>query len=242
MLKKNIAMYSVLAVLLIISIVSAQRITYTSVPVNVATPSKSRLPVIVIDAGHGGVDGGSVGMDGTLEKEINLKIALKLRDTLELYGYETVMIREEDKSIHNADANTIREKKVSDLHNRLNIINSTDNCVYISIHQNYFEQSKYSGTQVFYSPNNEESEMLAQIMQQTIVETLQNDNTRQIKCADKTLYLLYNSNKPSVMIECGFLSNVNELSLLKTDEYQQQMALCIANGILKYTEKINSGE
>ncbi len=242
MLKKNIVMYSAVAILLVISIVSVQKITSASVSVYVSSATVSTLPTVIIDAGHGGVDGGSVGIDGTVEKEINLSIALKLRDVLELYGFETVMIRDEDKSIHNDDADTIREKKVSDLHNRLNIINSTENCISVSIHQNYFEQSKYSGTQVFYSTNNENSEILAQIIQQTVVDTLQNDNNRQIKRADKTLYLLHNSEKPSVMIECGFLSNANELALLKTEEYQQKMALSIVNGILKYTEKINSGE
>lgn len=242
MLKKNIVMYSAVAILLVISIVSAQKITSSSVPVYVPSVSFSLLPTVVIDAGHGGVDGGSVGIDGTVEKEINLRIALKLRDILELYGFETVMIRDEDKSIHNDDAETIRDMKISDLHNRLNIINSTENCISISIHQNYFEQSKYSGTQVFYSSNNENSQVLAQIIQQTVVDSLQNDNTRQIKSADKTLYLLHNSEKPSVMIECGFLSNPNELALLKTEDYQKQMAMSIANGILKYTEKINSGE
>lgn len=240
MLKRSVAMYSALAVLLIISTVCFQRINSVSVPASVSVSSEPELPVIIIDAGHGGVDGGSSGADGTVEKDINLSIALKLRDMLEFYGYETVMIREDDRSIHSEDADTIREKKVSDLHNRLNIINSTDNCLFISIHQNYFEQSKYSGTQVFYSPNNSESEKLAQVMQETIVDMIQNDNTRQIKQAEKSLYLLYNAQKPAIMIECGFMSNEKELSLLKSDDYQKQMALSITNGILKYTQNIYS--
>lgn len=236
MLKRSITMYAVVATLLVVSIVCVQRINATSVPVALSTDSASRLPVIVIDAGHGGVDGGSSGVDGTIEKDINLSIALKLRDMLEFYGFETVMTREVDESIHSQGANTIREKKVSDLHNRLSIINSTDNCLFISIHQNYFEQSKYSGTQVFYSPNNTESEKLAEIMQKTIVDMLQNDNTREIKKADKTLYLLHNAQKPAIMVECGFMSNEKELALLKSDDYQKQMALSITNGILKYLE------
>lgn len=238
MLKRSVTMYSALAVLLIISTVCFQRINSTSVPASVAVQSVPKLPVIIIDAGHGGVDGGSSGADGTVEKDINLSIALKLRDMLEFYGFETVMIREDDRSIHSDGANTIREKKVSDLHNRLNIINSTDNCLFISIHQNYFEQSKYSGTQVFYSPNNTESEKLAKIIQETIVDMIQNDNTRQIKKADKTLYLLHKAEKPAIMVECGFMSNEKELALLKSDEYQKQMALSITNGILKYMESV----
>lgn len=231
-------MYSLLALLLVASIISVQRINSASVPVPVVAPVTNEMPVIIIDAGHGGVDGGSVGADGTVEKDINLSIALKLRDMLELYGFETVMIREEDKSIHNEDAKTIREKKVSDLHNRLNIINSTDNGLFVSIHQNYFEQSKYSGAQVFYSPNDNRSEQLARIMQQTIVDTLQADNNRQIKKADKSLYLLYKSQNPAIMIECGFMSNEKELNLLKSEDYQKQMALSITNGILKYMESV----
>ena len=236
MLKRSITMYGIVAVLLVTSILCVQRINSVSVPVSVVSSVKSEFPVIIIDAGHGGVDGGSVGADGTVEKDINLSIALKLQDVLEFYGFETVMIRDEDKSIHSPDAETIREKKVSDLHNRLNIINSTENCLFISIHQNYFEQSKYSGAQVFYSPNNEDSEHLAEVMQKTIVDTIQNDNTRQIKRADKTLYLLHNAQNPAIMIECGFMSNENELSLLKADDYQKQLALSICNGILKYME------
>jgi len=238
MLKRKVTMYSVFAVLLIVSTICFQRISSTAVSVSVAVQSTDKLPTIIIDAGHGGVDGGSSGADGTVEKDINLSIALKLRDMLEFYGFETVMIREDDRSIHSDGATTIREKKVSDLHNRLNIINSTDNCLFISIHQNYFEQSKYSGTQVFYSSNNPESEKLAQIVQETVVEMIQNDNTRQIKQAEKNIYLLYKAEKPAIMIECGFMSNENELKLLKSDEYQQQMALSITNGILKYMESV----
>lgn len=238
MLKRSITMYAVVATLLLVSIVCVQRINATSAPVILSDVSKTRFPVIVIDAGHGGVDGGSSGIDGTIEKDINLSIALKLRDMLELYGFETVMTRDCDKSLHSQNANTIREKKVSDLHNRLDVINSTENCLFVSIHQNYFEQSKYSGMQVFYSPNNENSEKLAEIMQKTIVEMLQNDNTRKIKKADKTLYLLYNAQKPAIMVECGFMSNENELALLKSEDYQKQMALSIANGILKYVESV----
>lgn len=231
-------MYSLLALLLVASIISVQRISSASVPVSVVAPVTNEMPVIIIDAGHGGVDGGSVGADGTVEKDINLAISLKLRDMLELYGFETVMIREEDKSIHSDDAETIREKKVSDLHNRLKIINSTDNCLFVSIHQNYFEQSKYSGAQVFYSPNDERSEQLASIMQQTIVDTLQADNNRKIKKADKSLYLLYKTQCPAIMVECGFMSNESELNLLKSEDYQKQMALSITNGILKYMESV----
>ncbi|MBR5774624.1 MAG: N-acetylmuramoyl-L-alanine amidase [Clostridia bacterium] len=238
MFRRSITMYGVIALLLVVSIISIQRINSVSVPVSLVTSPVDKLPVIIIDAGHGGVDGGSVGADGTMEKDINLSIALKLRDSLELYGFETVMIREEDKSIHSDGASTIREKKVSDLHNRLNIINSTDNCIFVSIHQNYFEQPQYSGTQVFYSPNDSQSEELARIMQETITRMIQPDNNRQIKEADKTLYLLSNSQKPSIMVECGFMSNEKELNLLKTEDYQKQMVLCITNGILKYMESV----
>lgn len=238
MLKRSITIYSTVAILLVISILCVQRINSTPVPISAMAQYSAKLPTIIIDAGHGGVDGGSSGIDGTVEKDINLSIALKLRDTLEFYGFETIMIREEDKSIHSEGANTIREKKVSDLHNRLNIINSTENCLFVSIHQNYFEQTQYSGTQVFYSPNNPESKVMAETMQKTIVNMLQKDNSRQIKQADKTLYLLNKAEKPAIMIECGFMSNEKELALIKSEEYQQQLALSITNGIIKYMESV----
>ncbi|MBR4858455.1 MAG: N-acetylmuramoyl-L-alanine amidase [Clostridia bacterium] len=194
---------------------------------------------VVIDAGHGGVDSGTSAADGTPEKEINLQIAHKLNDILTSFGIETVMTRVEDISIHDDTAKTIRQKKVSDIKNRLSIINNTDNAIYVSIHQNHYSDSKYSGTQVFYSKNNPDSEVFANKIRGSVVSILQKDNTREIKQSGKEIYLLNNAQVPAVMVECGFMSNIKETELLKNSDYQQKMAFVIALGICDY---INSSK
>lgn len=213
-------------------------VIYTaSVNFSVITSSsnvKSDEPVIVIDAGHGGVDGGAVASDGTNEKDINLDIALKLNELMKLNGFSTVMTRTEDISIHDDDATTIRQKKVSDLKKRLSILDDGDALCMISIHQNIYSSSKYSGTQVFYGKNNTLSETLADSIQNQVVTLMQPDNKRAIKQTTKDIYLLYNAQKPCVMIECGFLSNQEELSNLKDDEYQTKMAFAVFVGFLEY--------
>ena len=194
---------------------------------------------IIIDAGHGGVDGGTSASDGTLEKDVNLQISHKLNNILQSFGIQTVMIRTEDVSIHDETAKTIRQKKVSDIKNRLNIINNTDNAIYVSIHQNHYSDSKYSGTQIFYSGNNPSSRKLAQNLRLPIITHLQKSNTREIKQSGKEIYLLNNAEVPAVMVECGFMSNVNENKLLKDESYQQKIAFLLAIGIMDY---INSTE
>lgn len=213
-------------------------VIYTaSVNFSVITSSsnvKSAVPVIVIDAGHGGVDGGAVASDGTNEKDINLDIALKLNELMKLNGFSTVMTRTEDISIHDDDATTIRQKKVSDLKKRLSILDDGDALCMISIHQNIYSSSKYSGTQVFYGKNNTLSETLADSIQNQVVTLMQPDNKRAIKQTTKDIYLLYNAQKPCVMVECGFISNQEELSNLKDDEYQTKMAFAVFVGFLEY--------
>lgn len=191
-------------------------------------------PTIIIDAGHGGEDGGTVSADGILEKDINLKIAQYLNKKFIDNGYKTIMIRNEDKLIYDSGAATIKEKKKSDLHKRTAIANDTENSILISIHQNHYSESKYYGAQVFYSGNNYESELLAETIQSTIKNTLQPENNRQIKKSGSEIYLLYNSKIPTVMVECGFLSNDNEAKLLNKDEYQRKIAECIYNATDNY--------
>ena len=196
--------------------------------------SNDKTPVIIIDAGHGGLDGGAVAADGTVEKDINLDIALKMNEYLQNLGYSTVLTRDEDISIHDSSAGTTRQKKVSDLHNRLGIINSTPDCIFVSVHQNYYTQSKYSGTQVFYSVNNPDSEKLAQLIQSSVVSLLQPENNRQIKQSGSSIFLLHNSTVPSVLVECGFLSNPQETEKLKNEDYRMQMAQAVCKGIINY--------
>lgn len=194
---------------------------------------------VIIDAGHGGIDGGTQSANGDLEKDINLQIALILRDILNSFGIKTVMTRETDVSIHNNGVTGIRNQKISDINNRLNIIESTPDAIFVSIHQNYFTQEKYSGSQVFYSGNNPESEKLALAIRNSILMNHQRDNTREIKKSGKEIYLLNNTSVPAIMLECGFLSNKREAELLKSENYQQQIAFFTALGIIDY---INSTE
>ena len=195
----------------------------------------------IIDAGHGGFDGGAVASDGTLEKDLNLAMAKKLDEILTLNGYETIMIRNEDISV---EEKTDRHKKKGDIRKRLKIARQYPNALFISIHQNSFKQRNSYGTQVFYGVKNEKSEKLANILQNTITETLQPDNRRSIKKAGKNLYLLSNMENVSVMVECGFISNNDELEKLKDPKYQEKLMFEVFEGIEKYfkEEEIESGK
>lgn len=195
---------------------------------------------IIIDAGHGGFDGGAVANDGTVEKDINLNISLKLCEMLKLFGYEVIMTRTTDDATDNTESKVISDRKKSDLKERLKIINETKDGVFVSVHLNKFTTSTATGAQVFYSPNNPMSVELGQSIQKLIVSLLQKDNERIIKKGNKSTYLLYNAKIPSVIVECGFLSNNKELSLLKNDDYQSKMAFAIFCGIQEYFNK--SGE
>ena len=194
----------------------------------------NRFQTVIIDAGHGGVDGGTSAKDGTLEKDLNLQIALKLNEMLNSMGVKTILIRDKDVSVHDETAKTIRQKKVSDLKNRLNIINNTDDPVFVSIHQNHFDEAKYNGTQIFYSKNNPLSRSLAEKIRMPVITYLQKENTREIKQSGTEIFLLNNSQVPSVMVECGFLSNDEEVNNLKNNNYQQELAFLIAIGIIDY--------
>lgn len=191
-------------------------------------------PVIILDAGHGGIDGGCSTADGVPEKGINLNILLTLRDMLEINGYEVKVTRDSDKSIHDKGIEGIANQKSSDMDNRLEIFNSEPDAVCISIHQNQFTDPKYSGAQMFYSDSNNSNEQLAGILQKKFAEYLQPENTREIKLCGKELFLCYYSDNPTVMVECGFLSNPEEAELLKTEEYQRKVAFTIFSGLNEF--------
>ncbi len=230
--KKVVISFSIL--LSLFFVLSISRIV--SVPDTAVANASNYLPQmkVIIDAGHGGVDAGAIASDSTYEKNINLNIALILNDMLKMAGADTILTRESDISIHDESAKTIRAKKVSDIHNRFKIIEENPEYIFISLHQNTFSDSRYSGAQLFYSPNNSESIELARKIQSSISEKLQKDNTREIKKCTTDVYLVYHAKSVAVLCECGFLSNENELKNLKTDEYQKQIALCIYSGILDY--------
>lgn len=189
---------------------------------------------IVLDAGHGGEDGGAVGKSRLLEKDINLAIAQKLRMMLEVSGFEVIMTRESDTFIGNNCLPTLAERKKSDMQARLSIANNHPDSLFLSIHQNHFQNQKNDGAQVFYSKNHPNSSMLSNSIQTSIVSLLQPDNTRQSKAAENTIYLLRNAKSPAVIVECGFLSNALEAQLLCEDAYQNKMAFSILCGVLDY--------
>ncbi len=193
-------------------------------------------PRIIIDAGHGGEDGGAE-VDGVLEKDINLNIAGKLADMLRLCGYQVTEIRDEDISVYTDNAETLRQKKTSDLKHRVEIFNEDQNNIVVSIHQNKFDNSAYSGTQIFYSTNNEKSSILAESIRGSVVSLLQKDNTRELKPANSDIYILDHAEVPAVIVECGFLSNDEERTKLLDEQYQSEMAYAVAMGVLEYTEK-----
>lgn len=199
-----------------------------------APVSQPKERIYIIDAGHGGADGGAVGVNNTVEKEINLSIALKLNEIMQSFGFKTVLTRREDIMTCDEGLHTLREKKVSDIHNRLNLLESTENAVLISIHQNSYPGKTSFGTQVFYSPGNEQSEILAQCVQSTVIDMLQKDNKRKIKKAGTDIYLLYHAKSPAVLVECGFITNPSDCEKLKKEEYQNEIAFAVFCGVMKY--------
>ncbi|MGN0594886.1 MAG: N-acetylmuramoyl-L-alanine amidase [Hominimerdicola sp.] len=196
--------------------------------------------VIVLDAGHGGLDGGCVSVNGVAEKGINLAIMESLRDGLEIMGYDVICTRESDISIHDKGVEGVFQQKKSDMDNRLAIFNKYSDAISVSIHQNQFTDGKYSGAQMFYSEKNSEGEKLAEIMKQQFVSLLQPDNTRETKPVGDELYLLNNTTCPSVLVECGFLSNAEEAAKLESSDYQKKVAFTIMTGIFEYSNQRKS--
>ena len=199
--------------------------------VRVSVDISDSKPVVIIDAGHGGEDGGAE-VDGVLEKDINLNISLMLRDMLCAEGYTVRMVRDSDISVYSDGADTLSQKKTSDLHNRVNLFNSDENNIVVSIHQNKFENSKYCGTQVFYSENHKNHNIRT-----AVVKQLQPNNTRELKPATKDIFILDQSTVPAVLVECGFLSNDEERKKLTDEEYQKKMSGAIMCGIIDYISK-----
>lgn len=189
---------------------------------------------VILDAGHGGEDGGAVALDGTLEKDLNLRFTKCISSFLELFGVTYQTTRTTDISVGDTSLDSIRERKRSDILTRFRLVNKTPNSVLLSIHQNLFVQSKYSGTQVFYAKYPPESENLARSIQTSVSSMLQPENDREIKVSDNNIYLLYHAQRPSVLVECGFLSNPEELTKLKSPEYQAELSYAIVKGFINY--------
>lgn len=186
---------------------------------------------LILDAGHGGEDGGAVSITGVPESQINLAVVLKTRDILAFYGVSPIVLREEDISLHDDSAVSLREKKVSDLKNRVAAIEEQRGATLLSIHQNTYPNGRYHGAQAFYAPT-EGSKELAEHIQAAIRSTLQPDNERAVKQIPDTVYLMNHISCPAVLVECGFLTNPGEEALLLDPDYQKQLAAVLAGAWL----------
>ncbi len=194
---------------------------------------------VIIDAGHGGEDGGAIGREIYFEKDINLDVSQKLELILNLHGINTDMTRREDISLGENTSESLRKRKIADLEKRVEKILSNTNALVISIHQNSFPQDvRCSGAQVFYSENNINSELLAKKVQFCLKHGINAANTRQEKPADKNIFLLKKIMCPAILVECGFLSNPDELIMLNDDSYRTKLALCVASGFFEYKKEM----
>lgn len=207
--------------------------------VTVAAQNKpvARAHCIVIDAGHGGIDGGATSCSGVLESKLNLDIALRLNDLFRFLGYDTVMIRTTDESVY-TEGKTIAAQKVSDLKERVRITNETRGAILISIHQNTFSDSRYHGAQVFYPPT-ENSDRLAKQIQTHLVTCLDPSSNRKSKKADH-VYFMQHIRCPGVLVECGFISNPEEEAKLRNSEYQKRLSSVIAASCSQFLRELKN--
>lgn len=200
-----------------------------------ADPEQKR--VLILDPGHGGEDGGASTASGDKESGINLDIVRRTEALMAFLGVRTELTRSEDRSMHSDDAHTIREKKVSDLKNRVSFISGFPNAMLISVHQNHFTDSRYSGAQIFFNTG-EVSRQWGESTQGVLREVLDRDNDRRAKPMPDGIYLFEHVSCPAILVECGFLSNGEEASLLMTDVYQRKIALALAGSYVRELQMI----
>lgn len=195
------------------------------------------LPVsgktIILDAGHGKPDEGAQSSNGTTEAETNLKIALKLQNLLEQSGSTVLLTRSDENAIYDIDAKTLKQKKISDIHNRVKIGNESSADIFVSIHLNKIPQQQYDGWQTFYNENSSEGQRLAVSIQNNLNDAIQKENNRLAKPIEN-IYIIKHVEIPTTIVECGFLSNPDEEKRLLEDEYQNKLAWGIYNGIIDY--------
>ena len=224
LVKKLVPVY----LLVIIATLSVGFIMDKAVTVLALAKLERPSTVYIIDPGHGGIDGGATSCTGILESQLNLEIALRLNDLMHLLGQHTIMIRTTDKSVYTSGT-TIAAQKASDLKQRVRIVNETENGVLISIHQNIFSDGKYAGTQIFYSDDTE-SKVIAEKLQTNFMKFIDPSNNRKTKPA-KGIYLMEHITQPGILIECGFLSNIEEEAKLRSRSYQMRMCTVIATTV-----------
>lgn len=196
-------------------------------------PTAARPRVIVIDAGHGGEDGGAVAADGTVESGVNLAVAQKLDALLRFLGEDTLLTRTDERALYSDDAQTLRQKKISDLQNRVALVNAQENALLVSIHQNSLPtNTRVHGARAFYG-RQQGSDTLARSVQAQLNAAVNGENAKTEKAMDDSIYLIKNVACPSILIECGFLSNPVETALLQTPTHQLMLAAAIAAGLLQ---------
>jgi N-acetylmuramoyl-L-alanine amidase len=227
--KRKILVYS-----LVILIIGTMGAVFVKEPTLLFTDTSNNTPkTVIVDAGHGGFDGGAV-VNNVLEKDINLKIADSICNMLQVSGFKVICTRKDDSSTESDPTATISARKKSDLNNRLKIAKENSNAIFISIHLNKFSSPSVNGAQMFYSTKNQKSKSLAECLKQSVKTLIQPDNNRTIKAGTSSTFLLHHSPIPTVIAECGFMSNPTEFALLQTEEYQSKMAFSIFCGILNY--------
>lgn len=193
---------------------------------------------LVIDAGHGGFDGGAVGTSGTTEQDINLSIARRLACLAEYFGVHTVLTRPDENALAYDPSRSVRENKIADIKAREEIVAQTQSPIFLSIHLNKFSDPQYHGAQVFYSPNHAGGRVLAELLQTSLVQGCDPENHRQAKQAESTIYLLKKLECPAVIVECGFLSNAAEEAKLNESGYHKRLAGAILCGYLQYIDSV----
>lgn len=204
-----------------------------STPAAVISGRPSSSCTLILDAGHGGEDGGAVSAAGAKESDINLAVVLKLDQLLGFWGIPATLTRSDDRSIHDASATTLREKKISDLHNRAALAESISGAVLLSVHQNSFSDPSYSGAQVFYSPTEGSCEWGVQT-QEILRAYLDPSNARSAKPIPDSVYLMNHIHCTAILVECGFMSNSAESAMLLTADYQKKIAAALAGACIQY--------
>ena len=217
--------------LLVISICVIMQFKEPETKETVALPVSNK--VIVVDAGHGEPDGGAVSSNGISEAEINLKIALKLHNLLEQSGATVILTRSDENGIYDLDKETLKQKKVSDIKNRVKIGNSSSADIFVSIHLNKIPQQQYSGWQTFFKKDCENGKKLATAIQENLKQAVQKENDR-VPMKIDNVYIVKNVEIPLTIVECGFLSNTEEEKQLQDDNYQNRLSWGIYNGIIDY--------
>lgn len=212
--------------LLLGAIVASWKLSKLTTNVSKEAKGTKDKVVIVIDPGHGGEDPGKVGVNDVLEKDLNLQVAQKVQKLMDEAGIEIVMTREDDN---------VPTAKKKDLEERIQLINSTNPTLALCIHQNSYPDAAIKGAQVFYYTPSEEAKEAATIVQEEL-RTVDPSNTRAIKAND-TYYMLKNTKVPTIIVECGFLTNPEEAEKLTNEEYQDQLAKAICDGIIKWLDK-----